>query len=152
MTEAESYAIRTIWREERRTIADISRILPAGKDWRRWIKDRGFRRVPSYRTSGPGGAYLSQWDQGPCSSCGEVYPAGEIRDAVCLVCIECGPPSEEPSAVEIVRELYGVDLEAEKAAHRKRMAERAAGKRDPLPAPVVTRSSTGMIAGALRRA
>jgi hypothetical protein len=138
MTEAESYAIRTTWREQARSISEIARILPAGRDWRRWIRDQGFRRVPSHESTWQRG---QGWHVGPCSQCGEVYPAEEIRDAVCMACIECGPPTEQPSTAEMVRELYGVDLEAEREAHRQRMAQRAAGEREALEDDSVMRST-----------
>jgi hypothetical protein len=103
-----------------------------------WLRRGGFQRK--------GGLFgvLHGWTAGPCLDCLVPYPVEMLdTDRLCAICAgynepEAPPPTPLPAPTRIA-----VDLVAERAEHRKRMRERAQGKRPHLPDDTVFRTRSG---------
>ena len=88
----------------------------------------GFRRKYGVRDG--------SWRQGPCVSCGNVHTVDALSpDRQCANCAALDDAMDAHRQELAV--IHGIDLEAERRAHRQRMREREAGLRRRLPDPVV---------------
>lgn len=88
----------------------------------------GFRRKYGVRDG--------SWRQGPCVSCNNIHTVDNLSpDRQCANCAALDDAMDAHRQELAV--IHGIDLEAERMAHRQRMRERQAGLRRRLPEPVV---------------
>jgi hypothetical protein len=95
----------------------------------KWAAVCGFRKRA--------GCHSGRFLRGPCASCHIPCDTQDLspEDRRCAGCIAVAEVNG--SAAQELAVIHGIDLAAERRAHRKRMREREAGLRKRLPEPVV---------------